>query len=228
MDKVKELLFPLNIQYFADGDGADGQNGNGENKNEDQNSNGNSGAEKTFTQSQVNGMMAKEKNEGRRAMLNALGFSSEEEAKKAVEMLKSYANIGKDDKEINKDDVAKANKDRDESISRAEAAEFKLACYESGVNKDYIDDVLTIARTKMSDDKTFDDVLKEMKKDKKYSLFFGASENNNSGANGTGNQPGHSGSNGSKKEGAGSYGKQLAERLNGNTGKGQEKKSNYF
>ena len=79
----------------------------------------------------------------------------------------------------------------------------------------------------MSDDKDFDAVLKEMKKDKKYSLFFNASDNNG-GANGTGSQPGHSGSNGSKNEGAGSYGKQLAEKMAGGASKGQEKKSNYF
>lgn len=224
--KNLENLFPLNLQYFAEDDdnGGTGENGNGGNSNEDQNSNGNSGDEKTFTQSQVNNMMAKEKNEGRRAMLKALGFSSEEEAKKAIEIYNSFSKLGKSDGEINKDDVDKANKAKDESISRAETAEFKLACYESGVNKDYIDDVLTIAKTKLTDGKDFDAVLKEMKKDKKYSMFF--STNNDSGANGTGSQPGHSGSGGSKKEEAGSYGKSLAERTNGS--KGQEKKSNYF
>lgn len=221
---VEKLLFPLNIQYFAEEGGAD-ENGNGGNSNEDQNSNGNSGDEKTFTQSQVNNMMAKEKNEGRRAMLKSLGFSSEEEAKKAIEVYNSFSKLGKSEGEINKDDVDKANKAKDESISRAETAEFKLACYESGVNKDYIDDVLTIAKTKLTDGKNFDAVLKEMKKDKKYSMFF--STNNDGGANGTGSQPGHSGSGGSKKDEAGSYGKALAERANGGT-KGQERKSNYF
>ena len=227
MEKKNENLFQLDLQYFADGDeGGNGteQNGNGGNGNEDQNSNKNSGGnERTFTQSQVNDMMAKEKNEGRRAMLKALGFSSEDEAKKAMETLKLYSNIGKNENDINKDDVDKANKEKDESISRAETAEFKLACYESGVNKDYIDDVLTIAKTKITDSKNFDAVLKEMKKDTKYSLFFEESKENG----GTGTQPGHSGSGGSKKDEPGSFGKRLAERTSSNF-KGQERKSNYF
>lgn len=226
--KEEKVLFPLNLQYFADEAGAEENGSDGENQNEDQNSNENSGkGEKTFTQSQVSNMMAKEKNEGRKAMLKALGFSSEEEAKKAIEIYNSFSKLGKSEGELNKDDVDKANKEKDESISRAEIAEFKLACYESGVNKEYIDDVLTIAKTKITDSKDFDAVLKEMKKDKKYSLFFEESNGSDDGKGGTGSQPGHSGSNNPKgKNEVGSYGKSLAER--NSVAKGQERKSNYF
>lgn len=223
---VEKLLFPLNLQYFAEDGGSNENGGNEGNGNEDQNSNNNSGgSEKTFTQSQVSDMMAKEKNEGRRAMLKALGFSSEDEAKKAIEAYNAFSKLGKDEKDINKEDVEKANKEKNESISRAEAAEFKLACYESGVNKDYIDDVLTIAKTKITDNKNFDAVLKDMKKDKKYSMFFENSNGKDQG--GTGSQPGHSGSNGSNGKEVGSYGKTLAERVKP-VQKTQEFKSNYF
>lgn len=224
---VEKLLFPLDLQYFAGEGGADENGSNGGSQNEDQNSNENSGKdEKTFTQSQVSNMMAKEKNEGRKAMLKALGFSSEDEAKKAIEIYNSFSKLGKSEGELNKDDIDKANKEKDESISRAEIAEFKLACYESGVNKEYIDDVLTIAKAKITDGKDFDAVLKEMKKDKKYSMFFEESKGDSNGSDGTGSQPGHSGSSSSKGKEAGSYGKSLAERTN--VAKGTEKKSSYF
>lgn len=226
--KVKEM-FPLNLQYFAESSDNNGGSDDGENNNNNDNGNGenenqssNNSGEKTFTQSQVNDMMAKEKNEGRRAMLKSLGFKNEEDAKKAIEGFNAFMKLQKSEQEINKDDVEKAKSDVAESELRAQNAENKLSCYEAGVNKDCIDDVLAIARTKVTENKSLDDVLKEMKKDNKYSTFFSSSNQGNKG--GTGSQPGHSGGSGDSKPG--SYGKSLAERASGSSK--TETKSNFF
>ena len=222
-------MFPLDLQYFAD-DGNNNENGNGNENpnggNEDQNSgNGNSG-ERTFTQSEVSNMMSKEKNEGKRSILKALGFKNEEEAKNAIESYNKYMESQKSEAEKAKDELAKVTGSIAEQTKRAEDAENKLLCFMNGVNKDSIDDVLALAGLKVSETKTLDKVLEEMKKDAKYASFF---ENSNGGSNGggTGSQPGHNSAGGNGGASKGSYGKSLAERnkvTNGNA----EGKSNFF
>ena len=167
--------------------------------------------------------MAKEKNEGKKSVLKGLGFKSEDEAKKAIELYNALVNSQKSQEELNKGQLDKANIEKDDAIKRAEEAENKLSCFSAGVNKDSINDVLAIARSKITDSKDLNAVLAEMKKENKYALFF-ESENGN---NGTGNDPGHnrnfsSGSSGN----AGDYGKRLAER-NATQNK-SEKKSSFF
>jgi len=221
MKNVK--LFPLNLQFFASDDGADNNVDNGQNESQS-NTNGSTGNtdgkedEKTFTQDQVNSMMAREKNEGKRSVLKSLGFSNEEEAKKAITLFNAMMDSQKTAEEKLDEELSKKDQELSEYKNRAFEAENKLLCLENGVNKDSVDDVLAIAKCKVTDSKNLSKVLSEMKKDSKYSSFFTSAENN-----GTGNDPGHSGS---SFVGKGEYGKGLAERVMGNAPK--REKSNYF
>lgn len=205
-----EKMFPLNLQFFAEDSNNEGS------KNEDQNSNDNSG-EKTFTQSEVNNMMAKEKNEGKRSVLKSLGFKTEDEIKDVIAKYNEFIESKKTDDEKAKEAMNKIKDDASEALNRALIAESKLACFALGINKDYIDDVLAIASNKVTDEKKLETVLKEMKDDKKYESFF-IQENNNSG--GTGSNAGHSGNSSDKKE---SYGERLGKQAAKNN-----VKSSYF
>lgn len=207
MEKLKKLL-PINLQFFAEEGGSDDSGAdNGSNGNEGGNQDQNSG-EKTFTQSQVSAMMAKEKNEGKRSILKSLGFKDENEAKAAVNAYNAFINSGKTDEQKNADDVNKANEEKNESLARAIAAENKLTCFEIGVNKDSVDDVLAIANTKVTDSKDLKTVLEEMKKDNRYSSFF--KEDDGSSNSGTGVTPGHS--KGASSPNIGELGKRLGEK----------------
>ena len=230
MKKEKEYSLPFNLQLFAEpnnnsgGTGGSEDNGGANNNNNGDGENGNQGqnnsGEKTFTQTEVNNMMTKEKNEGRRAVLKSLGFKDEEEAKKSLEEYNKYLESKKTDDEKKTEALKTAKSEKDEALKRAIEAESKLACYNAGVSKDYIDDVMLIASSKVSEDKSLDKVLEEMKKDKKYESFFGKVASSNS--EGTGSNAGHSSSNnGSNEEG---IGKRLAERNKSN----QNKKSSFF
>ena len=217
----KKNLLPMNLQFFAEedeGSNDDANNGSegSQEGNEDQNSNGNSG-EKTFTQTEVTNMMTKEKNEGKRSILKALGFKSEEEAKTAIKDYNKYVESKKTDDEKQQEAFNKVESEKNDALRRALEAESKLACYSSGVSKDYIDDVIAIASTKVTDDKDLDTVLKEMKEDAKYSSFF---EKANP-SNGTGGNPGHGQNNGDQNDG---IGKRLAQ----NTVQSKSTKSSYF
>ena len=219
-ENVKRTL-PLNLQFFAEGtkdddenqnDNSDGQNNDNDNNNDGDNSGKDSSkgksTEKTFTQAQVNAMMAKEKNEGRKAILNALGYSSIDEIKKDL----SGKSDEKKSDEVNKElETAKS-----EAEKRANDAENKLACVMAGVNKDSVEDVLAIALTKVSGEKTLTNVLEEMKNVSKYSSFFGETKK----TGGTGSDVGHIGNN-SKSE-------SLAQRLAKQNSTNQNKKSSYF
>lgn len=224
MREKETKLLPFNLQFFAEGEddngggeqNKDGQQNGGENSNgENGDGEQNKGAEKTFTQQQVSDMMAKEKKQGKQSILNALGFKTEQEAKDAVSLLKTLKDAQKSEEEKQEEAKKAALDDKEKAEQRAILAEAKLSCIENGVSKDAVDDVLVIAMSKTSDDKSLDDVLAEMKKEKRYSSFFVDANNggDDAGSNGTGSTPSHSSSN----AGAGDdYGKKLAEKYNAN------------
>lgn len=221
--KNLEKLLNYNLQLFADGDDS-GSNDGDNNGNNNDDANHDAGdqkhGEKTFTQSEVSNMMAKEKNEGKRSILKALGFKSEDDAKEAMEKYNKYLEDQKSEADKQKEALDKANTEKDEAIKRAKNAEDKVACYAIGINPECVDDVLAIASTKVSEEKDLATVLKEMKEDQKYGSFFGKDSSLGS-KHGTGSNAGHSGAEDKEKD----LGKRLAEarKASVNTGK-----SNYF
>lgn len=226
--KKKELktLLPLNLQFFAEDDNPDdkgsaednNQGGNDDSGKDDQTDSG----KKTFTQEEVTRMMTREKKEGRNAAIKALGFENEEEAKKAASLLKALLDSQKSDKEKAEEEKNNAVNQKSDAEKRASEAEAKLTCFLSGVNKDSIDDVLSIALPKVTEDKDLSKVLEDMKKNNRYASFFEGNSGGKGGDKGTGNPPGHSGKEGEDEKG--SYGK----RLGSQNKPTKEKKSSYF
>lgn len=216
MKKEEKQLLPYNLQFFAeDNHEGEDQNDNQDGKDGD-NKEDSKSDEKKFTQKEVSAMMAKEKKEGRAAAIKALGFKSEDEAKKAVSLLNALLDSQKSEEEKNKDAGNKAQEEKSEAEKRANLAESKLTCLMAGVGKDSIDDVMAIALPKVTDDKDLSKVIEEMKKEKRYASFFGG----DSGDKGTGGVPGHSGK---KDETKGSFGRELAKSTQKSS-----KKSSYF
>lgn len=224
-------LLPFNLQFFAENDGgqangdgeqnAGGENSNGENGDGNNGGEESKGTEKTFTQKQVSDMMAKEKKQGKQSVLNSLGFKTEQEAKNAVNLLKALQESQKSDEQKQEEAQKTAIEDKEKAEQRAIAAESKLTCIENGVNKDSIDDVLVIAMAKVTDDKTLEQVIGEMKNEKRYASFF--MSDGDKGSEGTGSTPSHSSSKGKPVD---DYGKQLAEKFNAKNS--VETKSKFF
>lgn len=222
--RVLKTLLPYNLQFFAtditgnesNDSGGDEPDDNGDEPDDG----GESQKEKTFTQSEVNKMMAREKKQGRRSVLKDLGFSNEEEAKKAYSLLNALMDSQKSEGEKNNETNKKLEDEKSEAEKRAELAEAKLTCLENGVNKDSIEDVLSIAMSKIDEKTELEDVIKNMKKEKRYSVFF--EESNDSNNDGTGNPT----KNTKKKEGSevGSIGKRLASSYK----PAEKKKSSFF
>ena len=217
-EEVKRML-PYNLQFFAAKCDGDDESKNDDNNDDDShNDDGSDGEgqkekEKTFTQSQVNAMMSREKKQGRQAALNALGFKTEDDAKKAIALLNALQDSQKSEEEKLNEKINNQKDDLSEAVKRAIVAENKLSCISANVKKEAIDDVLAIASTKISDEKDLDSVLEEMKKDTKYSSFFEGTKQ------GTGSNPGHS----KQNDGVEKMGARLAK-----SSAPIEKKSTYF
>lgn len=223
-----------NLQFFAAGgstnnssnqEGSTGEQntanqnesqGNGENTG-DQNQNSNSGA-KTFTQEEVSAIGAKEKNQGKNSILKMFDCADEETAKKQAEEFKKWKSEQLTDEQRREEEKAKLQNSASESEKRAVAAENKLAAMQAGISLDSLEDALAIALRKVTDDKPLDKVFEEMKKEQRYSGFFGAS----SSSGGTGSSADHN-KNGQNNN-QGNIGKRLAEQRTSNS----PTKSNFF
>lgn len=243
MFRTGATLFPINLQFFAaDGAGAGGtgDNGAGENGNQSQNQNtntdtntntdGNNGGsgdkagEKTFTQEDLNRVGKQEKESGRKSMLKALGFEDEESAKEAITKYNEYLESQKTEEQKKNEALTKATNDAKASEQRALRAEAKVAALVLGANPEVVDDLITLALTKVTDDKDLDTVMKEMQGNSAFSSFFNKTENeeeNSKGKKGTGSNVGT----GSTGSGGGSS---LASRLAGKGTSSGGKKSSYF
>lgn len=237
-------IFSIRPLLAADGVGGgstnEGTNNNGENNNGNQNQtnnqnntnntntntggeNGKSG-EKTFTQEDLNRVGKQEKESGRKAVLKALGFEDEQSAKEAITKYNEYLESQKTEEEKKSEALTTAQNSAKASEQRALRAEAKVTALTLGANPDGLDDLITLALTKVTDDKDLESVMKEMQGNSTFSSFFTKTENEeerNKRKTGTGNNVG-TGNTGSGN------GNSLASRLAARGANTSGKKSSYF
>lgn len=202
---------PINLQLFAEGgEGDEGSKEGEDNAGEEKNP----PAGKTFTQEEVNAMMAKEKNQGKLSVLKELGVEDSKSAKEALAKYKEYLDSQKTEAEKLAEALKAEQATKTQAEQKAAALEKKFEAIVAGVPATKADDVVLLASAKVTDTKDFKAVLEEMKTT--YPEFF---EDSNSGGTGS--------NTGSKKlpgKGAGSLGKRIAEA----SAKNQVKTTNYF
>lgn len=226
---ANKLPLKYNLQHFASNDSneddsdEDDDNDSDSNDDVDDSDDGDdqskSGDEKKFTQAEMSKTAAREKKQGRRSAFKEMGFKSEKEAKAAMQEFKKWKESQMTPDEKHQQELNNVNTEKSEAEERAQAAEEKLAVVMAGVRKDSIDDVLAIARAKVTEDKSLDDVLEEMKKQDRYKSFF-EGEEDSSGSKSTGGSLNHN--KGKNKN------ENIGERLAKQNAKNSSKKSNYF
>lgn len=174
-------------------------------------------AEKTYTQSQLNSMMANEKRTARQALLKELGFESVDDKsyKDTVKNIKATLDAGKTQAQLDAEARANAETAKADAEARAARLEMKVAALAHGVNPDFLEDVITLAQSKVTDDVTVEAVLTEFKT--KYPSFFSPMGEPASAGTGSSNNPPRK-----TQAGSDSLGKRLAK-----TGK-TTAKSSYF
>lgn len=176
---------------------------------------------KTFTQAEVNAMMKKEKESGRKSILKELGVEDAKSAKEGLTKYKEYLDSQKSEAEKQAEALKVATENAKKAEQRATAAEAKMTAMSYGVNPKAIGACITIALGEVSDDKSLEDVLKEMKENPVYSSFFTKGTEDIQQNRGTGKGVNSGGAN------SGNLGKSLASRLAANRTT-TEKKSSFF
>lgn len=170
-------------------------------------------AEKTFTQEEVSKMLAKEKRQGRQAVLRAMGLDPSE--KGVEERVKGVLDAQRTDAEKASNALKIAEAAAKDAEERANVAERKMQALSAGCNADALDDVIALALGRVSEDVDFSKALTVIKK--KYPAMF-------SGATGGSTGEGISHRRTSTSAKPGSFGTRLAE----NASKGVECKNPYF
>lgn len=186
-EDIKNTLKGIGLQFFADGgegdEGGSGGSEGGEGGEGNQGTGGKSG--KTFTQEDVNRLLKAEKESAKKNLLKELGVEDAKSAKEGLAKYKEILEKDKTDTQKAQDTATQATKDKEAAEARALLAEAKVEVLSAGCKPEYLDDVITLALKRVTDDTTLADVVKEMKEDTKYAAFFGESDGG-SGDKGTG------------------------------------------
>ena len=169
---------------------------------------------KTFTQEEVNTMMAAEKRQGKNSVLKELGLNPED--KDALKNLKTLLDGQKTDTQRLTDNLKAETEAKSAAEARALAAERKLMVLTSGCLPDFVEEVTALATAKTSDAVPFETALKQVRE--KCAAFFGEQGN---GGSGTGQGQGHKRTPGNG--GAGGLGARLAQSI-----VNQNQKNPYF
>ena len=169
---------------------------------------------KTFTQEEVNTMMAAEKRQGKNSVLKELGLNPED--KDALKNLKTLLEGKKTDTQRLTDNLKAETEAKSAAEARALAAERKLMVLTSGCLPDFVEEVTALATAKTSETVPFETALKQVKE--KCAAFFGEQGN---GGSGTGQGQGHKRTSGNG--GAGGLGARLAQSI-----VNQNQKNPYF
>lgn len=152
--------------------------------------------ERSFSQEQVNRMMTREKNQGRAAAYKEMGIDPKDT--KMIKMFQAFVESQKsDEQKIAEKDIEAQNKQA-EMEQRALMAEAKAEAMMLGVKAQYVEDAVTLALSKMSDDTDLKTVLNELKE--KYSLWFESDDDDNSGKDKKSGKTGQKGTGASIKE----------------------------
>ena len=126
------------------------------------------GGERSFTQAQVTRMMTKEKKQGRNSAFNELGIDPNDS--KMVEAFKAFAAAYKSD-----DSGDNSSADDSAAVTEAEnrvmVAEMKAEALMQGVQKEYVDDLVTLALARMTPDSDMKTIVSEFRT--KYPVWFG-------------------------------------------------------
>ena len=116
-------------------------------------------------------MMTREKNQGRNAVYKELGIDPKDT--KAIAMVKALIDSQKTDEQKAAEKESENQTKMNEAERRAQVAEAKAEAMMLGVKTQYVDDVVTLALAKMTEDSDLKTIVGEFKT--KYPIWFGES-----------------------------------------------------
>lgn len=128
--------------------------------------------EKVFTQADVNRMMAAEKESGRKSILKELGVEDVTSAKEGLQKYQEYLNSQKTTLEQVQEQSKQLQANYDTALKEANHAKSCLAAVKLGANTESIEDLVALASSRVTNEKSLEAVITEMKSNSVYSGFF--------------------------------------------------------
>lgn len=215
---LKESLYNrIGLQFFAAdgaGSGSGGESGtagaDGGQGGTDGNQAGSSGAAgsqgtgaKTFTQEDVNRMMANEKRTARSALLKELGYEVKDgKITETIATVKGILDSGKTQQQLDQEARTTAENNLAAEKSKTSALQARVDVMTAGVKPEFVDDAIAMLLPQVTEQKPLSKLLEEYKT--KYPAWYGES----SGSGGTGNSTKNGRNTGGTQSG---LGKRLAE-----------------
>ena len=205
---LKESLFNrIGLQFFAAdgaGSGAGGEGGNAGTEGGQGNDAGNQGTgAKTFSQEEVNRMMANEKRSARSALLKELGYEVKDgKYAETVATVKGILDQGKTQQQLDQEARTTAETNLAEERSKNSALQARVDVMTAGVKPEFVADAIAMLLPQVTEQKPLSKLLEEYKT--KYPAWYGES----SGSGGTGNSTKNGRNTGGTQTG---LGKRLAE-----------------
>lgn len=141
--------------------------------------------EKVFTQAEVNALMAKEKDQGRRAILKELGVTDVKSAKDGLENYKKYLESQKTELQKAQDAAGQAEKDKINLQAELQASNQKLAVLMAGCASESVNDVCVLAQSRVTETVNFEQAVEQVKKE--YPSMFSGEPQNSKGTGGNAN-----------------------------------------
>lgn len=138
-------------------------------------------APKTYTQEEVNALLAKEKRQGKNSVLKALGLASVDEGKATIEAAQKVRDANKTAEEVAAEALTAEKTARSKAQSDLLVAQRTISVMKAGFKPEYVDDVVAIASVKVTEDKDFDAVIEEMKKTHQFYLVEQKKEDSGTG-----------------------------------------------
>ncbi len=132
---------------------------------------------KTFTQAQVTRMMTKEKNQGRNTVYKELGIDPKDT--KAVAQFKAFLEAQKTEEQKVAEKQSAEKAALAEANQKATIAEAKAEAMMFGIKKNYVEDAVALAMSKMTENSDLKTILGELKT--KYPIWFEAGEDDEDG-----------------------------------------------
>ena len=166
----------------AGGDSSGNAGASGTGTNTDDGKGSGQGENKAFTQEDINRIAAREKAEGRRALLKELGIDDTEDSRNAIKAYITQQENQKSDLQKANERASKAEKAKADAEATAMAIQRKYDALAAGAKADTIDDLMALASTKVNDKTDFKAALEQVKK--AYPIFF--NEASQTGTVGTG------------------------------------------
>lgn len=171
-EELEEEDQEVNTEDTAEG-GSGGSGGAGDESSKNTSAKGGKKGERSFTQSQVKRMMTREKNQGRAAAYKEIGIDPNDS--KMVKMFQAFVESQKTDDQKAAEKEAEARRQKEEAERKVAIAEAKAEAMMLGVKSQYVEDAVTLALSKLSEDNSdLKTILSELKE--KYGLWFEAGE----------------------------------------------------